>query len=396
IHGNEYTGFYALYQFLDLLVNRYQESPQLNYLRKNVRIITIPIINMWGFANQKRQNSRGVDLNRNFPLYWDGFSSNKVGDTYYKGDQPFSEAESIILDDMLKEFSDAVSHIDFHTTNVVEGEYVLYHPRYLQNNTRLFEKVANHLVKNGERIIWSASRLPEFTTHSCDRYKMNVANPEFVNGIKGGTRGSDEMTRAVRWFGNIVIQSSLLKKTSAEILDDSYMKVLKYNKKSDADAISFTNQIYHNIDPTYLSFEVRTPGILFFNGSIKFKANSYAEGKTAYFYPHMYQQDAPDFGYDDTKDDPDTPTEVYISSEGTYTAPLIGQLFAQVSSTDGQRAGNVVFRMRAKTSGGRITVENISGRIVFIPSSNGNRYEIYDATGNESQETEAMKKIFPK
>src|SRR5699024_11447665 len=117
---------------------------------------------------------------------------------------------------------------------VVEVYYFLFYPLYLQNNTKLFENLANHLLKNGERIIWSASRLPEFTTHSCDRYKMNVANPEFVNGIKVGTRGSDEMTRAVRWFGNIVIQSSLLKKTSAEILDDSYMKVLKYNKKTDA------------------------------------------------------------------------------------------------------------------------------------------------------------------
>ncbi len=395
LHGNEYTGFFALYQFLDLLVNRWQEFPQLAYLRKNVRIITIPIINMWGFANQKRQNSREVDLNRNFPLYWEGFSSTTPGNRYYKGEAPLSEAESKILDQLLKDFPDAVAHMDFHTTNVVDGEYVFYHARLLENQTRPFEKLAQTLRKPSERIIWSASKLPEFTTHSIAHFNINAGNPEFVNGIYGETRSSIEMTRAVQWFGNVILEAAKLQKPSYEVLDDPYFKVVKYDRTNVDDEISFTNQIYSNIDLSYLSFDVKVPGIILFDGHITFHANSFAEGKEVSFFPHIYQPGATDLDYNSTKDNPVSDTKIRVDNQGYYTAPLHGQFFAQVTSDQEQRVGNAVVRLRGKTSGGRIRIYNFVGRISFIPSTTGKRLEVYNATGRESNGIDAMKKVFP-
>ncbi|MEJ7459268.1 M14 family metallopeptidase, partial [Staphylococcus saprophyticus] len=70
IHGNETTGFFDMCHILNLLVNQWEKYPQLTYLRKNVRLIYVPMVNPWGFANQKRENVNNVDLNRNFDYNW--------------------------------------------------------------------------------------------------------------------------------------------------------------------------------------------------------------------------------------------------------------------------------------------------------------------------------------
>ncbi|RNM40060.1 DUF2817 domain-containing protein, partial [Staphylococcus aureus] len=51
IHGNEYSAFYANSRFLDLVVNKWHTDPHLAYIRKNVRIVCVPIVNPHGFAN---------------------------------------------------------------------------------------------------------------------------------------------------------------------------------------------------------------------------------------------------------------------------------------------------------------------------------------------------------
>ncbi|HDM2868068.1 TPA: DUF2817 domain-containing protein, partial [Staphylococcus aureus] len=77
IHGNEYSAFYAMSRFMNLVVNEWEKYPQLAYLRKNVRIVMVPIVNPWGFANQERENVNNVDLNRNFDYYWENGKGKK-------------------------------------------------------------------------------------------------------------------------------------------------------------------------------------------------------------------------------------------------------------------------------------------------------------------------------
>jgi hypothetical protein len=98
------------------------------WLRNNVRIIVIPIVNPWGFnqiPTKKYGNSNGVNINRNFDD-WDGtwetfpdYSPDPSDPNYnewnVKGPYPFSEAETRILRDWLYSYQEAAFWIDCHT-----------------------------------------------------------------------------------------------------------------------------------------------------------------------------------------------------------------------------------------------------------------------------------------
>ena len=79
---------------MNLVVNEWEKYPQLAYLRKNVRIVMVPIVNPWGFANNERENVNNVDLNRNFDYYWENGSGKSPSGKNYKGSKVFSEQES--------------------------------------------------------------------------------------------------------------------------------------------------------------------------------------------------------------------------------------------------------------------------------------------------------------
>lgn len=98
------------------------------WLRNNVRIIVIPIVNPWGFnqiPTKKYGNSNGININRNFDDWdgtWESFpdyspdpSDPNYNEWNVKGPYPFSEAETRILRDWLYSYQDASFWIDCHT-----------------------------------------------------------------------------------------------------------------------------------------------------------------------------------------------------------------------------------------------------------------------------------------
>lgn len=38
------------------LINNWDKYPQYAYIRHNVKLIVVPIVNPWGFAHQEREN----------------------------------------------------------------------------------------------------------------------------------------------------------------------------------------------------------------------------------------------------------------------------------------------------------------------------------------------------
>lgn len=77
IHGNEYTPFFGVSRFLELLCNENLNHNDLNYIKNKVRLIFVPCVNPWGFENDCRNNFNDVDLNRNSDYLWEEYNSPK-------------------------------------------------------------------------------------------------------------------------------------------------------------------------------------------------------------------------------------------------------------------------------------------------------------------------------
>nr|DAE13505.1 MAG TPA: peptidase [Siphoviridae sp. ctVif31] len=106
-HGFEKGSVYGLYYFVKDLIENYDKNDSLAYIRGNVELSIIPIANRYGFDNNLYQNANNVNLNRN---YEDGFvAGEKNGSTAL--DQP----ETKLINDWIKNNSDALALIDFHT-----------------------------------------------------------------------------------------------------------------------------------------------------------------------------------------------------------------------------------------------------------------------------------------
>ncbi|KAF7988823.1 hypothetical protein HCN44_007133 [Aphidius gifuensis] len=84
IHGNEVVGRELMLHLIHLLVTRYGEDNYITWLLDNTRIHILPSMNPDGFEISKegdcegttgRANSRGYDLNRNFPDHFERVDS---------------------------------------------------------------------------------------------------------------------------------------------------------------------------------------------------------------------------------------------------------------------------------------------------------------------------------
>lgn len=106
-HGFEKGSVYGLYYFVKDLIENYDKNDSLAYIRGNIELSIIPIANRYGFDNNLYENANNVNLNRN---YEDGFvAGEKNGNTAL--DQP----ETKLINDWIKNNSDALALIDFHT-----------------------------------------------------------------------------------------------------------------------------------------------------------------------------------------------------------------------------------------------------------------------------------------
>ena len=71
----------------------------LEHVRTGLDLWIIPDLNPDGYALGRRQNARGVDLNRNWSSQWPG--GGRPWDTYYPGPRPFSERETRIARNLI-------------------------------------------------------------------------------------------------------------------------------------------------------------------------------------------------------------------------------------------------------------------------------------------------------
>lgn len=387
-HGNEYTGFYALAQFMELVTTRWKEFPQLAYLRKNVRIITVPIVNPWGHANEKRQNFNLVDLNRNTDVFWENFTSTKgqVGQIYYKGPQPFSENESQYMRDLFASVGkDFVAYIDFHTINTIIAELIAFGPRYMDQDVNVFADVIQGLYKPGDKIVYGSSAVPSTSNYAAKNFNVTAGNPEWCNGLRGTkTRDSVEMTAVVEYFGNIIIRAGMIDtKTDLMVLNEPFSTVLSYtNTPENINPITVNSRIYTNVPNTLWGFEVKRTGMFKSNGFVEV---TLSEECTLTIKPQPYQSYSPDFSWSKIKDN-DLFAKTLTLPAGRHTIDLnsvITVFPTNYNSATTSRPEAAKFRIRCKTNKGTVTLERMCMVLEYVPTNRGFAMQILDASGNE-------------
>lgn len=86
---------------------------------RGLTIWTVSTVNPDGHEADARTNSRGVDLNRNFPFEWSGGSA--PGDLDYSGPRPLSEPESRGFRDLVRRLHPEITIIYHQPWNAVLG-----------------------------------------------------------------------------------------------------------------------------------------------------------------------------------------------------------------------------------------------------------------------------------
>lgn len=160
-HGREKGSIFSLYYMVKEICKNWKSNSLLEYLRWNVEIIFIPLVNPWAFTygnGNGRVNSRGVDINRNYSYNW---VLGDIGSNTYGGAESFSEIETQYVKNMIDANTDAIYFGDYHTNGSSGDSYntLMWHSQTrneLANNSvqiaskYLLEKMTREFVKKYE------------------------------------------------------------------------------------------------------------------------------------------------------------------------------------------------------------------------------------------------------
>lgn len=386
IHGPERIGIYTLFRFMYHVVNDWKIYPQLSYLRHKVRLIIIPCQNPWGLSNLKRQNYNGVDLNRNFDYKWASAPVKQPWDHDYKGTAPFSEIEAVYIRDTLEAFSDATTYLDLHNYGSVAEDFIVFTPRRLSVDSNPYRSVIDYLSKPESTINWSVTNYPSAFNYATDRFGMHSSNPEFSEGKYGPSHGAEDMTAALKWFGNVILAHAKLEgKAVVSTAVNPFVKHMIYNSSPPFISIPVRTQ-YAELSDLQLSFSVPSKGVVIFEGEITVLASETA--KITYITPKLGQEGT-DFSPETVQN---SLWEVYSDVKGRVTIPFSAAIPVLPTSV---YAGNVVVGLYAFTEDHTVTLYRYRARATYIPSDASDGYETYTATNRAGTGVGAMRKIYP-
>lgn len=213
VHANEESAYYSLAKLMQL-VSDAEEGSLFYPLRKHVRFVVVPVVNVWGVSQDHdrakveerkriRRNGENVDLNRDF------------------GDASQQETKNVL--EFFRQYADTVDFaMDFHNSNA-ESYPMWYNFINYAVNAQVNYKVTNHMYhrlmemgiceevpnikmlpgryykssKYLEGRIWNEFGVPTITVE-------HVTNSKFPD--RNSTEG---FTLGVETYGNFLIQNAL-------------------------------------------------------------------------------------------------------------------------------------------------------------------------------------------
>lgn len=387
LHGGEVTPMLVMYRFLYHLINDWDKYPQLSYIRHNVRIIYIPFQNPWGVSQRPRtrQNANGVDLNRNFDYKWSEYTPtyNYPFGHDYKGTAPFSEVETQYIRSTLDFFKDATVYLDLHNLGTPDADYVLYNSVNAPNQ-HIYDSLIDYLVKDipEPEVKINTREMPSAYNYSFNVKKIVGGTPEWADGRFGDAQyDSTEITKALEWFGNIIIQHA---RNDLFTTKEPFV-IENYYTYTGTGSINMNVGSYADIPQFNFSFDAPCDGLVLFEGAVTILGTD--QNAINYIQPKLGQYGT-DFLVTDNRE---RRHEVYNEGSARSTLPFYSQTY--VKRTWGN-VGRVAVGISAMTTAGTCTISRYRARITFIPSEHLERFKIYSAVGRENEGGNAMIRVY--
>lgn len=210
IHWENADHIIALYNFMREICNNWKNDEILKFLRWKVHIIVLPVENPWGLANKTRQNSRGVDLNRNFDYKWSEYTTDDAANPasyFYKGASAFSEKETQYIRDVLLTNRDTLVYNSFHMDTAADKVFRYYIELPDRN---IMNYVANNVITYMEEIypfpgenLINVGYKPYSHTYAKHVLGIFASNPEGNNDTTNPKLGSEHATERLAWYVNV-------------------------------------------------------------------------------------------------------------------------------------------------------------------------------------------------
>jgi len=316
----------------------------------------------------KRTNSRGVDINRNFNYGWSQYQvSNPEYD--YKGTAPESEVETQYVVNTINSLDNVVAFLDFHNMfkSTSDRGFVIYDSTYERARKDIADIVAANFpdlyVEIDSTTNPSAlNYFPHNNIYSC--------NPEFViGGINSNMfYGSDEMTSWLEFAANLVILYAQSEKPSY-ILNKEPFNYHFYRSWGSSGLIMNLAQ-YTEMDFPTVELEIPCDGILKVDYSVVYKSSN--DINQALFTPLL--------GQAGTSFRPNTVNrewEVYQDSLATNRPHSIAFSAAIPVKRSGELAKVGIYAM---PTGGTIYINRARMNVTFIPSFGKGRQRNIEST----------------
>lgn len=189
-HGDEKGAPFACAHLIDLLTNKWETNPVLEYLHWNTRLVFIPCGNPWGMTNNNYLNSNHVNLNKNWGY---NFVANTAPDNPNDntGAHAFSEAETQLIKNVIASQENAVNVIDFHINNstISNPQWILLNWLSVPAETELLNSdIINIMNKYGYKLSRQFNR--EYSLGFPDAKKLYyVTQSSSANRLKGYAEG---------------------------------------------------------------------------------------------------------------------------------------------------------------------------------------------------------------
>lgn len=389
IHGGEVTATLGLFRFLYHMCQDWKTYPALAYIRNKVRLIVMPMCNPWGTENGRAtKNYNAVNLVRNFAYNWSDNPSDP-GDDNYRGASTFSEVETQYIRDTIIANSDAYVFIDVHNLGNNVANLEVYTPLKFTYDGVMLRRVIRWVQPDLAEVVNLTTDLGISINDVANTHGMHCFLLEFPDGQFSTIWDSTEMTHAVLWYGNMILQAAAI--SAKPVVSEVQHPHTWYGYYSQTSTAMEINSV-SNSELTDLRLTLAMPGtgILLITGEVVIQ-NASGGSAICYVTPEIFQ-DGSDFALINVQRHQNYAT----IPDGSYaTIPFSCVARVLFSNTAAVNPVEAQVRMNAQASATFTFVNRYRCTVTWLPSTAVDALTIYSAVDRNGLGSSAMLQEYP-